>query len=231
MIDPSHILISTLDGINQLKEKNRELSVLLDNLSTFGNLVLVGGAIRDYSYNKTPRDLDIIIESKYSDFDEILNCFNTRKNRFGGYKIFLDELEIDLWSFSKNWAFQNKLLDPKFENITKGSFYNFDALAININTKEIDVSVFIDSLRENELDITLDEEYIELNPTPEINIMRACYINKYWGLELSNKVLKYIKNWVDKINDPVELLTRAEIKHYGKKRINEEDYLKILTGT
>jgi hypothetical protein len=54
--------------------------------------------------------------------------------------------------------------------------------------------------------------------------MRAFVIKKYWGLSFSNKVIRYINEWFAKVDSPYELLTRAEVKHYGNRKLTIEDY-------
>lgn len=224
MIDTSLIQHLALDGIRRLKQEDTQIATLFNNLNQFGDLILVGGAIRDFAYLRTPRDIDIIVDSKESDFDDALKSFENRKNRFGGYKVFLDEIEFDIWGINHNWAFKEKILDTQFENISKGTFYNFDALAFNINTSNLDADVFVKSMKEKTLEITLQDEYIEQNPTPEVNIVRAFIIHKYWGLRFSNKVINYITEWSEKTDTPVETLAKAELKHYGSNRLIKEDY-------
>lgn len=92
---------------------------------------------------------------------------------FGGYKVFLDNIEFDIWGIYNNWAFKENILGTQFENISKGTFYNFDALALNINTSSLDAEVFVESMKDKILDITLEDEFVEQNPTPEVNIVRA----------------------------------------------------------
>ncbi|WP_052087807.1 hypothetical protein [Paenibacillus wynnii] len=224
MIATSLIHRLTLDGIRRLKQEDTQVSILFNNLNKFGDLILVGGAVRDFTYFRTPRDIDIIVDSIDSDFDDVLKSFRYQKNRFGGYKVYLDSIEFDIWGINHNWAFKEKILDIQFENISKGTFYNFDALALNINTSNIDAERFVESIKDKILDITLEDEYVDKNPTPEINIVRAFIIHKYWGLHFSDKVMNYIKNWSEKTYDPVETLVKAEYKHYGSNRLIKEDY-------
>lgn len=224
MIATSLIHHLALDGINKLKQENPEVSNLFNSLNKFGDLILVGGAIRDFAFLKPPRDIDIIIDSENSNFDEVLKDFEHSKNRFGGYKVLIDNIEFDIWGINHNWAFKEKILDTQFENISKGTFYNFDALALNINTSNLDAEVFVESMKEKVLDITLEDAYIEQNPTPEVNIVRAFIIHKYWGLHFSNKVVNYIQEWSKGNASPLDTLAKAELKHYGSNRLIKEDY-------
>lgn len=48
-----------------------------------------------------PRDFDIAVKintpSEYL-FEEIINKYQYRKNRFGGYKVIVDKIEFDIWN-------------------------------------------------------------------------------------------------------------------------------------
>jgi len=224
MIATSLIHQLALDGIQRLKQENFQINILFQKLNLFGDLILVGGAIRDFAYLKNPRDIDIIIDSKHTDFENILQGYEYKKNRFGGYKIFFANIEIDIWGITSNWAFKEKILETHFENISKGSFYNFDALALNINTSNLDAEIFVKSMKEKILDITLEDAFIKCNPTPEVNIVRAFIIHKYWGLSFSNKVTNYILEWSNKTDCPLATLAEAELRHYGTTRLTKEDY-------
>jgi hypothetical protein len=224
MIGTSLIHQLAVQGIRRLKQDDIQVAFLFNNLNQFGDLILVGGAVRDFAFFRNPRDIDIIVNSKVSDFDEVLKDFKYTKNRFGGYKVYLDNIEIDIWGINNNWAFKEKILDTQFENISKGTFYNFDALALNINTFNIDAEVFVESIKEKVLDITLEDEYVSKNPTPEVNVLRAFIIHKYWGLRFSDKVIDYIQEWSRKTSNPVDTLAKTELKHYGLNRLKKEDY-------
>ncbi|MDH4617376.1 hypothetical protein [Brevibacillus sp. AY1] len=224
MVTASQLQKRTIDNLMKFRTGNQQVACLFNNLSEYGDLILVGGAIRDYAHKTLPRDIDIIVDSKISNFDEVLDSYCYRRNRFGGYKVFLENIELDIWGISNNWAFRENILDAKFENISKGSFYNFDSLALNLKTSYLDADIFIQAIREKLLDIIIEDKYINLNPTPEVNIVRAFIIRKYWELDFSNRVVDYITKWFSQYNNPIDILIEAEIKHYGKARLTSEDY-------
>lgn len=223
-IATSLISNSAIIGIDKLKRENASLSDLLKNLNDFGDLILVGGAARDFTYQKSPRDFDIIIDTEKSNFDEALTGYFYRSNRFGGYKVTVKDIELDIWSIQENWAFKEKIFDTDVKNIERGTFYNFDAISINLNTSNTYADFFLKSIKDKMLDITLDDEFIPLNPAPEMNVMRAFVIKKYWGLSFSDKVNQYITDWIKNIDCPYELLAATEIRHYGCRKLNIEDY-------
>lgn len=224
-LDTSSISHRSLNGIKKLKDNHYQVKQLFDKLNVLGDIILIGGAIRDFSLDKTPRDIDIIIDTKETNFDQTLKYFSYKKNRFGGYKISIEDIEFDIWSINNNWAFKERIFETRFNNISKGTFYNFDAVTLNINTLDLDADLFLDAVRKKTLDITLEEDFIKQNPSPEVNIMRAFVIKKYWELEFSDKVTDYILEWFEKNEAPINSLEEAELKHYGANRLTTIDYL------
>lgn len=220
-----------LNFVKVLREDS-EINTIFCRLEEYGHLILIGGAIRDIAvYNRQPRDYDIIVNTDCENFDEVFEGFEFTKNRFGGYKIYINTFEFDVWSIKNNWAFKNNILEAKVENIVESTFYNIDSVHLNLNNGDWDGKYFIEALNENVLDIVLDDDYISLNPTPEINIVRAIVFKKLWGLHFSSKVENYILNWAKTTLDPVKELKNAEVKHYGQnKKLTEEDILSVVIG-
>lgn len=213
---------ASIKSIEKLRS-NKEVSCLFDKLNEFGDLILVGGAIRDFTFLNSPRDIDLIIDTDRVDLESVFYNFSYYRNRFGGYKVTIGSIEFDVWSINNNWVFKQGILPARFDNISKGTFFNFDALVFNISTSELDADIFIESIKDNVLDITLNDDYISQNPTPEVNVMRALTIRKQWGLNFSRRVGDYIQEWYEKNESPFETLKKAEYKHYRMNRLLKDD--------
>lgn len=102
------------------------------------DLYLVGGAVKDIIKNKMPKDLDIVLLSdNSSQIDDYLKSLNikTDKNSFGGYKVVINNITIDIWSAN---------------DLFKVVQYNLDGLLYNI-TKDILIPIgYIDALEKNQ---------------------------------------------------------------------------------
>lgn len=216
--------------INNLRQTNLDVNLLLMNLEKFGDLILLGGAIRDIAiFNKNPRDYDIIVDSFSESLEKALQGFTYSVNRFGGYKLQISHYEFDIWSIKNNWAFREKLLETKAENIIKGTFYNVDSLIIKLNDNYYDFDYFNEAIESNKLDIVLEDDVIELNPTPEINVVRALWLKKQWNLDFSDRVKDYIYKWRLRTENPYTALKDAEMKHFGTlSMLNNEDIIHIF---
>ena len=203
---------------NERKKNNYQFRYLINELEKLGDIILIGGAIRDIVLSQCePRDIDLIIDTQ-EDIDGIMNTFdNTCRNRLGGYKISLDDLEIDVWTLDNHWAFKEKILDKSFNNIMYSTFLNFDSLFYNFSKRIGCAHVFNEAVSTSCLDITLKDEYINRNPTKDVNIVRMFIIEDSWNLKFSKKARTYIQQWVIEQENPVETLWKAQKKHYRNK--------------
>jgi len=218
-----------LDGLTQLRQQCQSIDRLFTNLATHGDLIVIGGALRDLAIQQRPRDIDLIVDTEQVNLESALAGLTYRRNRFGGYKVWAGDMEFDIWSIQSNWAFQKQLFTPCFQNITRGTFFNFDGLCLHLTTKILDCAPFRTSVTRQELDILLDEKDMSLNPTPATNIVRALILQKKWQLRLSYKVQRYIADWLKEQQQPIEALRQAERTHYGTNgRLSQVDYDKLL---
>ncbi|NUU58954.1 hypothetical protein [Paenibacillus agri] len=206
------------------------VNTLFQRLESRGNVVIVGGTIRDILFNKKkPRDIDIILDTEDDVLDDVFVGMKYSRNRFGGYKAIHNKQIFDIWTIRSNWAFKNNIVDTKVENIPKGCFYNLDAAYFNLATGEGEATYFKSALNNKRLDIILDEQYIDCNPSPEINIIRAMVLKKQYELSYSSRVKKYISNWLCTIENPVIELKSAELKHYKTNdKIDEKEIDELM---
>lgn len=218
--------------IENLKYRNSRLNELLDKLLSIGETILVGGAIRDIILKKSePRDFDFIINTN-EDLDLVLgDRFNYSKNRFGGYKINIDSIELDIWSMNNHWAFKENIIEKDENNLKYTTFLNFDAIFYMLNKKSIDSYMFNNCIREKCLDITLEDEFIYLNPSKDINVLRMLNIVDEWNLKLSNKSYMYIKSWLyDNKYEAIEKLYKAQMKHYKFEKIRKDRLYSLISN-
>lgn len=124
---------------NYLKEN---VSIILNQFES--SIYLMGGAVRDISNGKIPRDLDFVV---LSDSDKEIVDFiqkyqlQYKKNNFNGYKITYNEIEIDIWNSN---------------DLYKCIQYNFDGIFYDIKNKIIIPFGYYDAIETNTL--------VEINP-------------------------------------------------------------------
>lgn len=210
--------------------KNKEINMLINSLKEYGDLILIGGAVRDLIIKKsTPRDIDIIVNTNLN-LDSLLLKYDTCfKNRFNGYKIIIDSLEFDIWSINDHWAFKNNIVEKNLNNLRNTTFLDFDSPWYNFTKEEGDIELFMKCLEKHQIDITLDPKDIELNPNAEINVLRMLAINNEWKLDFSEKVINYIVKWTEKNSkDYLEKLYNAQFRHYKYEKYDKELIRKLI---
>lgn len=206
--------------------------VLMEELESSGEVILFGGAVRDYidnSYKKLPRDFDIVYKKKSDKIglDKLLSKFNYKKNRFNGYKVGIDGLEFDIWDIDDTWAFkQNKIKCNKnqyVEKLTETVFLNIDSIIFNINESKFDGDKYIDAIENKYLDIILEE-----NPFLELNLLRAILYKRKYEMSLSNKLIELFRNFIENNSDYIDILYNLQIDHYNVEKIDRYELQKEL---
>lgn len=200
-----------------------EAARLLDNLSTKGDLLLFGGAVRSYyenQYETLPRDFDIVIKTE-ADASEIEHLFckvEYRKNRFDGYKVFVDGLEFDIWTLENTWAFKQKKVPAKEENLSETVFLNVDSIVYNISKNALYDERYKESMQTKILDVVLLD-----NPYPELNLLRALIFKKKYRMMFSPNLMKYFKELVSKNHYFNFKLYELQASHYGKAHLSQSE--------
>jgi len=190
----------------------------LCHLIKYYKCYIFGGIIVDFIQRRQNyRDVDIVV----NDFDEkltnFIESFKGKKNSFGGYKIEIDRLIIDIWPLEKTWAFKrNNTMDFFLPMLLPStSFFNATSIIFSLNEEKLFwTEGFIKYLAEKKIDIVFEE-----NPFPELCIIKTIdYIKD--NCEISLSLRKYIKSF---FNIKSGLLESTQTKHFGyiKYSLNE----------
>ncbi|AMM87668.1 hypothetical protein UP15_01215 [Bacillus pumilus] len=224
MLNASQIKNKAGIGFDNLIQENQKIDHLIKHLKHIGDVFLIGGALRDFALNEVPRDIDLMIDAPANHLATLLDNYYYRVNRFGGFNVLIDDVEFDIWSVHNNWAFENNYYETKFNNITKGAFFNFDAIALNLSDGALDATKFIDAANKKLLDINLHTDFIDSNPNPEKNVLRALRLKKKWSLRLSPTAKEYCQCWYDKQDHPIDYIMYLEEQHYGNSILKTTDF-------
>ncbi|MGE5579394.1 MAG: hypothetical protein ACM3WU_05040 [Bacillota bacterium] len=203
--------------VTALRHRESEVDALLSRIGAMGNLILIGGCIRDVSLGLRPRDFDIVIDTRSIDLREALGGFQYSQNRFGGYKIQVSRLVFDVWTVGSNWASRAGIIEHEVDELPHGVFFNVDGLIHSVTGLYSDASYFNGAVHSGLLDIVIPDAYVASNPSPEVNVLRALIMKDRWGLSFSPRVESYIARWLSQSRDPVGALWDAAGKHYGRR--------------
>lgn len=224
MLEYNEIKDKFNSSFSEVLDNNTSLKHLLYEIFVYGTAYIVGGYLRDIINGKLSRDLDIIIDIKHEQLLEILMDSNSEYsiNRHNGIKIKYKNVEVDMWSIENNWAFKNNLVklndEKKLNSIAKGCFYNYDALVINLHTRNLNIKYYNDFIKNNCLEILQASPlYKILNPTTEANILRAFYLRKLYNVDYSSNTKQYLLKKIGSIKDKnqnsISKLIETKIKY------------------
>ncbi|WP_431808569.1 hypothetical protein [Lysinibacillus sphaericus] len=190
----------------------------IGKLEQESNLLLFGGCIRDYYDNKfknIPRDFDIVLSDLRQDLDSLLQNSNLvyERNKFGGYKVKLDDLEFDIWEIHNTWAFKEKKVHYKeLLDLNKTVFLNVDSVFYDLNRGLLFDQGFSNAITSRIIDIVLTS-----NPYPELNLARALRYKYKYNLQFSQQLQNYFDEWLGNFDNKIygmNYLKNIEIKRY-----------------
>jgi hypothetical protein len=224
----------------QIEDKADEFSSHLDeilsdevldivrHLQAKTKVYLFSGVIRNYFLKRgyDLRDIDFIIEDDL-DIEKLFPNLYIRQNSFGGYKIKLEYLYIDLWVLNKTWGLNqgqpNLPFDEleRLERLPETTFFNFSSILFLMNEKKfITRKPFLRFLRDKKLDVVLEE-----NPYPALCIVNSFYYADKFRLKLSNKLKQYI---IEHYNDNIDHFDNIQLKHFDRIIYKKKDLQKKL---
>lgn len=187
----------------------------LNEISKETEIYIFSGIIRNYfiKYKGPIRDIDVVT----SDFNErikrIIEKNNFQLNRFGGYKLNLDGLPIDMWDLKNTWAFSNNKIELTLFgqfNLPDTTFFNFSSAIYSLNKKEFIYNrEFENFVKTKKIDLVLKE-----NPAPDLCIINTVYYKEKYHLDVANSLKKY---YLENFNNYSELdYLKVQEKHFGK---------------
>jgi hypothetical protein len=94
--------------------RDHEFAEFQRTIHSIGDVILLGGFARDvaleiaYGRPRTPsRDIDVIVASANTTMPHALERWLVRENRFGGLKLRVSGVSLDVWRLEDTWAFRS----------------------------------------------------------------------------------------------------------------------------
>lgn len=197
---------------------DEETQRLMGRLKSELEILIFSGVIRDFAlgYSGPMRDLDLVVKNNFHKLDEILPTFenlSARKNSFGGYKLTLGQMNIDIWDIASTWAFKEGKIHQSifYENdLVSSCFFNFSSIVFDLNREEFIETTNFKKFRKNRvLDIVLRD-----NPYPELCIINTFYYREKFRLKLSKKLERYLLENFENIQK--EQFAKIQVKHFNR---------------
>jgi hypothetical protein len=194
-----------------------------DQLVSNADCYVFGGFVVDFlKQSNEHRDIDIVILSLNQKTLDLINAYGGIKNSFGGYKLNIDGVAIDIWAIKDTWAIKkmNNLDFDLINQLPSTSFFNSTAIIYSVRAKKVIYhNKFIDFLYGNKLDILFQE-----NPYPALCILKSYQYYKT-GIQFNKKLSNYI---YDRFNIYFHQLGDMQVKHYGSLKYSNEELVEFF---
>jgi len=197
---------------------DEETQRLVDLLKSEMDVLIFSGVIRDFALEHIGpmRDLDLVVKSNFDKLEEIFRTFENltyARNSFGGYKLQLGEMNIDIWEIANTWAFKEKKIPQTIFNefdLPGTCFFNFSSIVFDMRREEfIETKSFTKFRKSRMLDIVLRD-----NPYPELCIINSFYYREKFGLKFSSKLKHYLIDNFNKIEK--NQFSKIQLKHFNR---------------
>lgn len=222
----SEFIDSSSDSfITYLKESlDKEVYNKLIEISKKTDFQIFSGVIRNFFLNKyNIRDLDIVLNSKI-DLEQIFHKNNIKRNSFGGYKIKVQDLEIDLWYVKNTWAYNyQKTLDFFLaENLPDTAFFNFSSISYSFKKQKFFYKKdFLRFLRDKEINVVYKP-----NSNPALCIVNTLYYSNKYNLKISKNLFEYLIYLDSKLDHDYSIV---QLKHFKKVIFSNNDIKEFLS--
>lgn len=130
-------------------------------------MLIFSGIIRNFfiRYKGEICDLDLVLSCVDNfNIDSFFFDYIFRKNSFGGYKVKINNLLIDIWELVLIWVLNNVKVELEFfndYNLLNIVFFNFFVVVFNYNIKKFIVSdSFMKFLEIKEIDLVFEENFL-----------------------------------------------------------------------
>ena len=138
-----------------------------------GELYLFGGVLRDLAMSGRKgfdSDFDLVVEGDWSHLIKYLERLGASRNRFGGYRLYVERWPIDIWAARETWAIREGFIRYRsIESLTKTTILNWDAILLNWRTREMIYRPdYFFEIKQHLMDVVLTE-----NPNPLGAAVRA----------------------------------------------------------
>ena len=179
--------------------------------------LLFGGTLRDLLIEgcPPPRDLDFVVPgASLDELREELGGHVERRTRFGGLRLRIRALPVDIWPLEQTWAFARGLVaDPTPEALPRTTFLSAEAAAIELwpgrgRKRTLYTNGLFESFASSCLEINLEQ-----NPYPELCVVRSLLTLRKLGFSAGPNLARYLVEHGAHLS-PRQLVD-AQLAHYG----------------
>ncbi|HLL54304.1 MAG TPA: hypothetical protein VK447_12190 [Myxococcaceae bacterium] len=186
-----------------------DLVPFIESLKELGEVFAFGGVLRDQAL-KTPAaftsDVDLVVSTvREADFDALLAGRGV-ENRFGGYRIRLKKGSVDVWPFSRTWAFRVGAIEGRRpEDLIKTTFFSWDAIAYSLSTGQIHCAeTYLEGISAGVVDL----QFVD-NPYPLGALVRTSRLLVTGKAAITTRLARHTVRLLDRYSDDHVLTAEA----------------------
>lgn len=200
---------------------SHDMRRILNDISQKTDVYVFSGMIRNFFWGESYfRDLDIVV----GNIDSVINTIKAvdskvdfKINSFGGIKVKIQNLTIDVWGLESTWGIQQESMDLNPRSLLKTAFFNFSAIVFDYNKSKFYYdNAFINFLQNRMMDVVYKN-----NPNIPLCIINSCYYRGIYGFGLSFELCKWI------IRNYVLLTSNAKTK-YNFDKVQMLHFSKVI---
>lgn len=166
--------------------------ILLKQISSQTDVYIFSGVIRNYLLGEPfSRDLDLVVNGldKIKISNDYLKDICIKRNSFGGLKVTLYNMSIDMWDIKHTWTImKNRNMKPTPFTLIETAFFNFSSIVYDVrNRRFIFGNDFMEFYMFRKIDIVNDR-----NPNPAL-----CIVNTlYYAIKLQCPIKYRLCKWI-----------------------------------
>jgi hypothetical protein len=198
----------------------RQLREFLDDLQDrCKDVYIFGGALRDWTVFGSgfiPRDLDIVVDGcEMQILETAFRSVFQRHTRFGGLRLSIGGLPIDLWRLRDTWPIREGFVaDCSIEGLAATAFLTTDAVAFNI-AEETSIEAIAEAGFFESIALRLVELNLEATPSPVNCIVHALDISDRTGYNVGPKLARFM---LDHSRETLQEMEAVQLRRFGTVR-------------
>ncbi len=187
-------LASTIEKyIQRQSVKRPALGATLNAVSEkLPETVIFGGMLREFSLGNAKNfasDIDLVSLASSKEIFHAIKQFDPIKNKFGGYRFYVEKQLYDLWALEDTWAFKEGLVKGQsFTDLFKTTFFNLDSAFFHLTNE----NCFLSEKYEDWCNNSLLELNLEENPSPASMTKRALKLIFNKNLAVGPKLAQFL---------------------------------------
>ena len=175
-------------------EKNPELRDFIQTLEWQMPVAIFGGFLRDLAVSgisEAASDVDLVVDCPHEDLlAELLVKFPHQRTQFGGYRLSLGGIPVDIWPLYRTWAIRKGHVKLKgFESLLPTTFFSSDTVVFDLTRNRVhSADGFYAWVFDRFLDVNLEENPSRRGPVERVERFLA----KFPDLKMGSRLMSYL---------------------------------------